>query len=892
MANPLKKIFHPTSIAAIGASDKEGTVGNALIKNLLSGTYTGKVYAVNHKHKTIQGKKSYPSIGSIKESVDLAIIATPAKTVPALVKECGEAGVKGLVIISAGFKESGAEGQAMYDDILQLARHYHMRIIGPNCLGFIHPSIGLNASFTNGMALPGNIAFISQSGALCTAILDWSIAENVGFSHFVSIGSMLDVGFHDLIDYFGTDAHTSSILIYMESLQNPRRFMSAARAFARYKPIIVLKAGKSEEGAKASLSHTGSLAGNDAIYDAAFRRAGIIEVSTIQQLFNCAKALAIQPLPKSNRLGIVTNAGGPGILATDYLIDNGGQLAQLRDETKAQLDAQLPAHWSHGNPVDVLGDASADTFANAVQLCASDPGVDAVLAIFTTQAVTSPTAAAQALVEKQLTKPVLACWMGEEAVSEGREVLEKGRIPNYRYPESAVVVFLKMYGYSRNLQLLHETPPDIPEKFNPDRDAASELIQQVLSDGRIQMTESEAKALLNCYEIPTPQGKIVRSEAEARAYAQEIGFPVVMKVASPDIGHKSDFGGVVVGIKTSEEAAAAFTSIRINAKKHHPEAKILGVRLEQMVSKTYELLVGAKKDPVFGPAILFGSGGVLVEWLKDTCIGLPPLNMALAKRVIEGTRVYRLLQGYRGRAAVDMEALQFLLVKFSYLLMDFPEIREIDINPFSVDEKGGLALDAHIVLDNPWLYAKFHPYGHLVISPYPTHLQRTFTMKNGQKALLRPIRPEDEPIEAAMLDNLSSQSLYYRFMGYVPKMTHETLFRFTQIDYDREMAIVAILEEEGVQKMAGVVRIISDPWNEAAEYAILVADPWQKQGLGGALTDFILDIARERKTGKVYADVLNSNEGMLALLRKHHFVITQREFDATSLEIELSPLTV
>lgn len=885
MAQQLDLIFNPKSIAAVGASDREGTVGNALIKNLLKGTYSGLIYPVNPGHQTVQERKSYPSVLKLPKPIDLAIIAAPARTVPKIMLECGQAGIKGVVIISAGFKEAGDEGKTMYDEIYQISREYDIRVIGPNCLGFINPEIGLNASFAAGTTKQGKIAFISQSGALCTAILDWANDQSVGFSHFVSIGSMLDVGFNDLIDYFGTDPHTSSILIYMESLKNPRRFMSAARAFARYKPIIVLKAGKSKAGAQASLSHTGSLAGNDAVFQAAFSRTGIIQVDTIQQLFDCAQALAMQPLPQGNRLAIITNAGGPGVLATDYLTLNGGELAQLSLKTLKELNSILPGHWSHGNPVDVLGDADADKYTQAVQLCNQDENVDAILAILVTQAVTDPTEVAKALVVESMHKPILACWMGELDVQAGREVLEIGRIPNYRYPENVVDVFLKMYHYYNNLKLLYETPPNIPFDLNLEKAKAAHLIDQVQKSGRRQLTEAEAKQLLNYYTIPTPEGKVVATVEDAIEYADQLGYPVVMKIASPDIGHKTDIGGVILNINSSLGAKDAFNQIMQRARGQKSSINIEGVRVEKMISKRYELLLGAKKDSIFGPVVVFGKGGILVELYQDTSIGLPPLNMVLAKNIIAKTKVYKLLQGYRGMPRVDITALQFLLVKFAYLVMDFPQIKEIDINPYSVDEEGGVALDAHIVLDENIEHSK--PYDHLVISPYPTQYRQEVILNNGKKAVLRPIRPEDEPMESAMFEILSKRSIYNRFFGYTPQVDHNLLIRFTQIDYDREMAIIAEVEEDGLKKMAGVVRIVCDAWNETAEYAILVADPWQGQGLGSVMTDFILDIAKEKGIDKVYAEVLSNNVVMGALLQKRGFVISNHDMGVDYFELAI-----
>ena len=893
MSKRLKKIFQPRTIAVIGASDRKDSVGYSVMKNLLAEGFEGEVIPVNLNHNKIQGKKSYQNIRDVPQEVDLAVIVTPSVAVPQVVEDCGLAGVGGLVIISAGFKEAGEEGQRMYEEIAQKARHYGMRVIGPNCLGFINPHLKINATFAARSARLGNIAFISQSGALCTSILDWASEQSVGFSNFVSIGSMIDVDFADLIDYFGTDQRTSCILIYMESLKDARKFMSAARAFARSKPIIILKAGRSAEGGQATLSHTGSLAGNDAVYDAAFQRAGIIRVDTIAQLFNCAQSLAMQPRPYGNRLAIVTNAGGPGVLATDSLMMNGGALAKLSEASMKKLNGFLPAHWSHNNPIDVLGDASAETYQKALDVCLADPNVDGVLAILTTQDVTDPTEVAKAVVEvsSKYRKPVLASWMGEEDVKEGRDILEEGKIPHYRYPESAVDVFIKMFQYSRNLEMLYETPPAIPQQMNLKTDIAKAIIHTIMDSGRRQLMENEAKELMKSYGIPVGSFKVVSSVENAVKFAQEIGYPVVLKIASPDIGHKTDVGGVKVNLANEAELRSAYERIMKSAREKRPDAEIRGILVEKMAAKGFELLIGAKKDPIYGPVIAFGQGGVAVEVFRDMKLGLPPLNRVLARRTIEGTRIYPLLKGYRGMPGVNLEELELILVKFAYMVMDFPEIREIDINPFVVNEDGGMALDAHIVLEKEKPAIR-KPYSHLVISPYPEKYNKAVLMRSGQVAYLRAIRPEDEPLEAQMLENISQQSLYFRFFGYVPQVTHDFLTRFTHIDYDREMAIIAEVEEAGAKKMAAVVRIISDAWGEVAEYAILVADPWQQQGLGGQMTDYIIEIAREMGIKKLYASVLASNKGMLTLFEKKGFSIEREDFDTFHTELMLEEVLV
>ncbi|MCC6724149.1 MAG: GNAT family N-acetyltransferase [Saprospiraceae bacterium] len=891
MVNQLDKIFKPQSIAVIGASTRENTVGNSLFKNLIDSGFKGGLYPVNAKSKEVLGIPAYENIAAVPGPIDLAVIIVPAKLVPGVVEECGKAGVGGLLIISAGFQEAGEEGKAMVKQILATSRKYGMRIVGPNCLGIINPKLGMNATFANQMALPGNIAFISQSGALCSSILDWAAEQNVGFSHFVSIGSMIDIGFAELIDYFGMNQETACILVYMESLTNARQFMSAARAFARSKPIIILKSGSSQDGTKAAMSHTGTLAGNDAAFEAAFRRAGCVRVERIAQLFHCAQALSTQPRPAGNRLAIVTNAGGPGVLATDFLTTRGGQLAQLSEETIAKLNEALPAHWSHGNPVDVLGDASPVEYRKAVEACLADPGVDGVLTILTTQTVTDPAGTAEALVAAggHTRKPLLASWMGEKDVRQAREILELGKIPNYRYPESGVDVFLQMWQYTRNLQSLYETPRDAPLRFEPKRDAAWHIIRSALAEGRHYLLEHEAKALLKCYALPVGGNFVAKNAKEAGKYAEEAGFPVVMKIVSPDALHKTDVGGVKLNITTKAAAEKAYEAIIESVKKHKPEAHIIGVLVEKMQKKRYELLFGAKRDPIFGPLIVVGQGGVAVEIINDTSFALPPLNLTLATRTIERTRIYKQLKGFRGLSSVDLEDLAFSLQKFSYILTDFPEVREIDINPYLVDETGGVVVDARILLDDYQPRSKQHPYQHLVISPYPEKYIKKIELKDGRKALLRPIRPEDEPMEAEMFKNLSDQSLYFRFFGFKPKVNHDFLSRLTQIDYDREIALIVDIEEGETRHMAGVAHIIADAWGETAEFAILIADPYQNKGIGNIMMDYVLEIARDRGIKRIYASVLCNNSHMIRMFKDRGFVIKpgdESTFFSTELDLE------
>jgi acetyltransferase len=849
------------------------------MNNIIGSGFDGIVYPINPKRDNVLGVKAYPSLADVPDKVDLAIIATPAKSVPNIVESCGIAGVTGVLLISAGFAEAGKEGKELMRQISETIRKYKMRLIGPNCLGFIKPSIKLNASFSSKMALPGKIAFISQSGALCTAILDWSIKQNVGFSNFVSIGSMMDVSFHDLIDYFGSDPQTTSIVIYMESLTDARSFLSAAKAFARNKPIIVLKAGRSTEGAKAAMSHTGSLAGNDFVFDAAFKRAGVIRVDTIDELFNCAQALSMQPKPTGNRLAMITNAGGPGVIATDTLMARDGKLAKLSDETITELNKHLSAHWSKGNPVDVLGDAGAKEYAKAVELCLKDKNVDGVLVILTPQSMTDSADIARKVAEiaKNSKKPVLSSWMGADDIQEGQKILETNNIPVYQAPENAVKCFLSMYAHSRNLEILHETPSHIPHQFQPKKKENQQIIDSVLKDNRTVMTEFEAKQFLNNYQIPIIKNKIAETVDEAVELAEKYGYPLVMKIASPDILHKTDVGGVVLNINSKEQARDSFHQIIKSAKKNAPDADIRGVLVEQMISRKYELIIGCKKDPIFGPIIVFGMGGVAVEVFKDTRVGLPPLNMALAMRIIEDTKIYKLIKGYRGMPGADIASIQFLLYKFAYLIMDFPQILEIDINPFGVDERGGVVLDAKVLLDKKVTKEELDSNHHLVISPYPSEFTTKFKMKNGQEVTLRAIKPEDEFMEQEMFSNFSERTQRYRFFQLIKNISHEQLVRYTQIDYDREIAIIAEVEEDGKKKMAGVVRLIADQYNETAEFAIVIADPWQQYGLGNKFTDYIHEIAKARGIKKICANVLVQNHIMQHMFRERGYKMEKVE---------------
>lgn len=872
----LDRIFNPKSVAIIGASDTEGSVGCAIVKNLTRLGYAGTVYFVNNRKPEILGKKTYSSVTTIPEPVDLAMIATPAKTVPDMVEECGKAGVKGAIIVSAGFKETGPAGKELEEKILENARKYNIRIVGPNCIGIIRPRINLNATFVDKVPKSGKIAFISQSGALGSAILDWAIHQNIGFSNFVSVGSMIDVDFGDLIDYFGTDPKTKSILMYVEGITEARKFMSAARHFARTKPIIVVKSGRFSESAKAAASHTGSLSGEDAIYDAAFKRAGIVRVDEIADLFNAAEVLGTQPLPKGPNLAIITNAGGPGVMTTDALIAKGGKLAKLSQKTVESLNAVLPHFWSHGNPIDVLGDAKSDRYKAAVEACLNDDNVDGILVIFTQQAVGDAVGIAKNIVDlvkdkMYQNKTVLTSFMGYGSVQEANALLNANNIPTYGTPEQAVKTYMAMYQYERNVELIYETPEELTVDAPPKRPINVILKNAALEDREI-LTEDEAKRILKYYNFPVVKTAVANNVEEATAYARQMGFPVVLKILSPQIVHKSDAGGVILNVHSPAEVREAFETLIQRATAYNPDAQIIGVTVQPMVQKKgYEVIIGGKTDPIFGPVVLFGMGGVGVELFKDYSTGLPPLNTTLIRRMMEETKIYKLLKGYRGSPPANPRKLEQTLLLFSQLLIDFPQIKEIDINPMLINEKDAVILDARIVIDKASLCKRFEPHEHLVISPYPKKYEKLWSLRNGQEVILRPIKPEDEPMWLEMFQSLSEESIRYRFFQMLKDTPHEVRVRYCNIDYDREIAIVAELLEEGRRKILGVSRLSIEPDGKTGEMAFIVGDRWQNLGLGTEMVGYALDIATEMQVENVYAIMLPDNYRALSLMKKMGF---------------------
>ena len=884
----LDPIFQPKSVAVVGATESTGSVGRTILWNLISNPFGGTVYPVNPKRPSVLGIKAYPNLAGVPEKVDLAVIVTPAATVPGIIGECVDAGVGGAIVISAGFKEIGEKGVELERQILAQARRSHMRLIGPNCLGVMNTMSGLNATFASVMARPGKVGFISQSGALCTAVLDWSLRENVGFSAFVSIGSMLDVDWGDLIDYLGDDPRTESIVIYMESIGDARSFISSAREVSLNKPIIVIKPGRTEGAARAAASHTGSLTGSDEVLEAAFRRSGVLRVNSIADLFHMADVLAKQPRPKGPRLTIVTNAGGPGVIATDALITGGGELADLSSATTEALNLLLPPAWSHNNPIDVLGDASPERYAKAVEIAVKDADSDGLLVVLTPQAMTDPTLTAEMLTPfaQSTGKPVLASWMGGADVEVGQTLLNRAHIPTFEYPDTAARVFTYMWRYSYNLRGLYETPAlqSDGEGEPIDHAAAERIVGAVHKSGRVILTEYESKQLLAAYGIPSVETRIASSEAEAVKIAEAMGYPVVLKIYSETITHKTDVGGVQLNLADADEVRRAYRAIEHAVKTRGSAAgsrdgskDFLGVTVQPMVqSAGYELILGSSIDPQFGPVLLFGSGGQLVEVYKDRSLALPPLTTTLARRMMEQTRVYKALMGVRGRQPVDLDALSHLMVRFGQLVVEQRWIKEIDINPLMASPEGLVALDARVVLHDPQLTAEQLP--KLAIRPYPSRYVQPWTAKDGTRLVIRPIRPEDEPAMVRFHEGLSDHSVYLRFlhpMMLSQRVRHERLARICFTDYDREMVLVAELQDppNGKAVIVGAARVDKIHGADEGQFSTLISDSFQSRGLGSEMMRRSLQIARDEKLTQVTSVITEDNHIMQGVFKRMGFTV-------------------
>ncbi len=876
---PLDVLFRPGSVAVIGATEREGSVGRALLSNLHIPGFQGKVYPVNPQQSNILGMAAYRSIGEVPEAVDLAVVVTPAATVPGIVRECVTAGVKSGIVISAGFRERGSEGQVLERQIAQELGHGHMRLLGPNCVGVMNPRIGLNATFLHTIAGPGNVAFLSQSGALQAAILDWSLRTQVGFSAFVSTGSMLDIGWGDLIDYFGDDPGTQSILIYMESIGDARAFLSAAREVSLTKPIIVLKAGRSEAASKAAASHTGALTGSDDVLDAAFRRAGVLRVNSIADLFYMAEVLSKQPRPRGPKLSILTNAGGPAVLATDTLIATGGELATLSTESLDALNQFLPAHWSHGNPIDILGDADPDRYQRAAEIALADPNSDGLLVILAPQGMMNPADVAERLKPHAHAhgKPLLASWMGGASVAGGEAILNTAGIPTFAYPDTAARIFTLMWRYAYNLRGIYETPvlADGPAEESDARRKIRAIIDEARNHGRTLLTEYESKQLLTLCGIPAVETRIASSEDEAVAAAAAIGFPVVLKLHSETITHKTDVGGVKLNLANTEAVRQAYRAIESSVAERAGHESFQGVTVQPMLKVNgYELIVGSTTDAQFGPVVVFGSGGELVEVYRDRALALPPLNTTLAHRLLEQTRIFKALSGVRGRKPVDIAVLEALLVRFSRLVVDNPSIKEADINPLVASAEQIIALDARFVLHDKAVTASELP--RAAIRPYPMQYVSAWTMKDGTPVTLRPIRPEDEPLMVKFHEALSERSVFLRYFQLSKlsqRVAHDRLRRICFIDYDREIAIVADHTQSGMgeHEILAIGRLSKLHGRNVGELALLVRDQYQHRGLGIELLRRVIQVARDEHLDSVQAYMLRENIEMRGLIEKLGF---------------------
>lgn len=866
----LNYLFHPASVALIGASDTPGRLGHVVMRNLQRGSFPGPIYPVNPKYKKVLGVEAFHDVATLPAAPDLAVICTPAATVPRLITELGVLGTRAAVVLSAGLRRE-ENGTTLQQQMLDAARSHGLRILGPNCVGLLVPGSGLNASFSHINSLPGKLAVVSQSGALCTSILDWAHSRGIGFSCFVSLGECADVDFGDVLDYLGSDPATRGILLYMESIREARKFLSAARATARNKPVIVIKSGRFAEGARAAASHTGALAGRDDVFDAAIRRAGMLRVYSIESLFAAAETLAHARPVHGRRLAILTNGGGPGVLAVDHLVESGGVLAELEDDTIRKLDRLLPDNWSRGNPVDIVGDADPQRYLQAMRVMLGDRGYDALLVMLVPTAMVDNGAVARELVPEILDsrRPVLTCWLGGEGVAAARQVFAEAGVPGYDTPGAAVRAFLHMSEYQENQYSLMQTPASLPEDFEPRREPVRAVIDAALGAGREMLDEAEAKSVLAAYDIPVVQTLIAKDAEEAVEIAGRLGFPVALKVLSPDITHKSDVGGVVLDLDSADMLKKAAESMLDRIRTAKPKARITGFTVQPMARRprAWELIVGVAEDSIFGPVLLFGQGGTSVEIIGDRAVSLPPLNMALAEQLVARTRISRLLRGYRDTPPADMRAIYLSLVKVSQLVCDHPEIIELDINPLLADAGGVLALDARIRLRA----AAGRGVNRLAIRPYPRELEERLEL-GGTSLMIRPIRPEDEPAHQAFFRQLSPTDVYFRFFRAMNDLTHEQLARLTQIDYDREMALIATtLPADGRGETLGVARAVSDADGTEAEFAIIVRSDWHGRGVGHALMERLIHYCRARGIGRLVGQTLLDNEAMVTLARSLSF---------------------
>ncbi len=891
----LDALFKPRSIAIIGASRRPGSVGAVLARNLFRGGFDGPIMPVNPKHEAVEGVLCYRDIDDLPLTPDLAVICTPPNTVPELVDRLAQRGTRGVVVITAGFGEGDDEaGMALRQATLDAARPHLTRIIGPNCLGILVPGMGVNASFAHLAPPTGRLAFVTQSGAIVTSVLDWAERRDIGFSHMISLGDMADVDFGDTLDYLASDPDTRAILLYVEAITDARKFMSAARAAARMKPVIVVKAGRHAESAKAAASHTGALAGSDAVYDAAFKRAGMLRVDTLGELFAAVETLATTEPPPGSRLAILTNGGGIGVLATDALIGHGGKLAELGDDTIAALNDVLPATWSHGNPIDIIGDAPGQRYADALSILTNTHSADAILVLNCPTAVADSMDAAEAVIAEH-ERPrqsynhaptLLTCWVGEHTAQHARARFAEARIPSYTTPEAAVRAFMHMVNYRRNQEQLLETPPSIPERFTPNYQAAQRLIETASAEGREILSEPEAKQLLAAYGIQIVPTEVATDPQTAAAAADRLGYPAAIKILSPDITHKSDVGGVALDLEDAQAVRHAAEAMLRRIEQTHADARIEGFSVQPMVKRAgaWELIAGFTEDAQFGPVVLFGQGGTAVEVIKDKALGLPPLNLKLARDMIVQTRVYQQLKGYRDRKPADLEAIQLTLTRIAKIAADFPAIKELDINPLLASAEGVVALDARVRIG-----ADGQGSDRLAIRPYPRELEATVTADDGVQYLLRPILPEDEPALHRAFAHLTPEQIRLRFFAPMKQLSHMAAARFTQIDYHREMALIITDADQvaGQAELYGAVHLHADPDGEVAEYSIVVRNDLTRQGLGRILMEHVIAYAQARGIHRIIGDVLRENQPMLALCRQLGFTEQADPDDRDIIRVQL-----
>jgi len=877
----LHKVFEPQSVAILGASDREASVGGQIMRNMLESGFKGKIYPVNPKHKKVQGQAAFASLADIDHPIDLVVIAIPASAIPGVMRQCAEQQVGGVVVISAGFAETGARGKALQAEIVDIARTNDIPLVGPNCLGVLRPGVGLNATFARSQVIPGQVALVAQSGAFCTALLDWADAQGFGFSTVASLGAAADVGFGDVLDYLSTDPQTRSILLYIEGVSDARSFLSGLRVAARLKPVIVVKSGRRESGSRAAVSHTGALMGDDKVFDAAISRAGAVRVQTVTQLFAATRTLASGTRVDGSRLGILTNGGGPGVMAADRATDLNVSLAELAAPTIERLNEILPEHWSHADPVDILGDADAERYRLSCEAVLKDHNVDGLLVLLTPQAMTNPTDCAEGVIAaaKDSRKPVMACWMGEKQVKEGRRLFAAAGIPQFRSPEAGVDAFGYLAAYASNQRALLQVPAPLSEQLVPDVEGARLIIEQALSERRHLLSNTESKAILRAFHIPTSTSINAPSAAEALVAAEGLGLPVVMKVNSPDVTHKSDVGGVRLNIREPRSVRTVFRELKEALRTHRPDARFDGVTIEPMLDRPHarEIMIGIAHDPVFGPVISFGAGGTAVEVFADAQVALPPLNDYLSNELIKGTHAARYLSHFRNLPEVDRRILTNVLQRVSEMACELPEIRELDINPLLVDENGVIAADARIAVQAP--KTSTERYGHMAIHPYPPELESTWQLADGTDVTIRPIRPEDAQFEQEFVTNLSARSKYFRFMQTLEQLTPLMLARLTQIDYDREMALIAVVREDNQPRILGVVRYVRNPDRHSCEFALTVADASQGQGIGSQLMQRLMNVARDRGIEVMEGEVLRNNSRMLRLCEKLGFRIVHSTGD-------------